>query len=135
MRPPIKEQMYTSEEAFLSWLHELWQYIELCSCKIQTVTYTGDGSESLDVTTNFDPKYVRIWPDLGSSEGDIEVFEALDITTTGYAWSHNVTATHEHYQVDNRLVALGTLKFTVDDDSADSHPNKDGQTYRALVLG
>ena len=132
---PIDRETAILPDMLVYWLNDLWKLVELCQCKIQTLSYDGDGSTSLDVATNFDPRYVKIWPDLGEAEGDIEIFEALDITTAGYGWVHNVTATHEHYQVDNRLIALGTKKFTVDDDGADAHPNKNGQTYRALVLG
>jgi hypothetical protein len=64
------------------------------------------------------------------------VYEKLDQTWADYCVEHGVTATGEHKILDNRIAVLdGTDKFTVDDDGADSHPNKNAQVYDYLAIG
>ena len=100
-------------------------------CHIEVGTYKGDGSTGLAVAVAFDPKYVRIWLDdaAGASK---PVFEATDNFTSAVS-SKDLDGDTD--LVDDAIIALGTLSFTVDDAGGDAHPNTNNQQYNYLALG
>jgi len=133
MRAP-NTMIVNDPDRLLSWLNDLWKLVELNSCKIKVGTYTGDGSTGQAITgLGFQPKYVKIWP-RPSAEADMIIMEKVDDTWGDYAAGHIVTATHEHYSLDNRINSFDSDGFSVDDDGADSHPNKNSQVYSYLAL-
>ena len=77
MRPPPKDEaLWVSFPGLMQWLEDAWKFMELCSCKIVTGTYDGDGATSQAITgIGFKPKYVKIWVHPGA-EADTEIFEA-----------------------------------------------------------
>ena len=100
-------------------------------------TYTGDGSTSKAITgTGFTVKFVEIWTEVtttgGASLGEYGLSKTMAdwdddagelLTMTNRDVSNNWSA------IDNHINALGSDGFTVDDDGADTHPNKNGQVY------
>jgi hypothetical protein len=103
-------------------------------------TYTGDGATSQTITgTGFLPAYVKIWAQGATTEAQ-ETYETttnmIDDDGTGLAFVQNYTATglQARYR-DDSIITLAVGSFTVDDDGADSHPNKDGQVYNYYALG
>ena len=103
-------------------------------------TYTGDGATSQTITgLEFLPLYVKIWVQGGTTEAQ-ETYETtgnmIDDDPTGLAFVQNYTATglQARYR-DDSIITLAVDSFTVDDDGADSHPNKNGQVYNYYALG
>jgi len=103
---------------------------------IATGTYTGDGSTSQGITgVGFQPVYVRIWPHPAGEGAGMEVFEKTDQTWGDYAWQEGPNNDSQHEFWDNRINSLDADGFSVDDDGADAHPNKNSQVYDYLCLG
>lgn len=101
-------------------------------CRIKTGQYTGDGTISQAITgVGFQPKWVWISKDVTAQGTDTNepTFFKSDQMSGEMAWS-SVTAFY-----DNRLISLDADGFTVDDDGADEHPNKNGQGYVYMALG
>jgi len=106
------------------------------SRNVKTGTYTGDGTIGQSITgIGFEPKYVRIW-NHPAAEANMEIHEKLDQTWGDYAGMHRSwDGNTQHYFNDSRINSLDSDGFTVDDDGADAHPNKDGQAYDYLAIG
>lgn len=107
-------------------------------CKIHTGTYTGDGTTSQAITgVGFAVKYVKIWIRSTASSATRDVFETTDTivddNASGTAWI--IANGGTSVLIDNRIIAVGSDGFTVDDDGADEHPNKSGTVYNFLCLG
>lgn len=103
--------------------------------RIQYGTYTGNGATSLDVATRFDPEWVIITLDgTGADSGvwfctkQMAADESQELISAG-------AATASVDKNANQIIALGTLKFTVDDAAGDAHPNKNNQVYDFIVIG
>lgn len=102
-------------------------------CLIDTGTYTGDGTLSQAITgVGFAPKYVatRYRP----VAEDVNVVFGKTMIKTDQTFGDLGFATDSRVY-DNRLISLDADGFTVDDDGADEHPNKDGQVYEYICLG
>ena len=112
--------------------------------QIATGTYTGNGSTSHAITgIGFAPKYVKIWASIGSSALDADNIQTDAIETTdsmvdnnglGMAWQH-LSGDNNPVMRVNRIIAIGSDGFTVDDAGDDTHPNKNNQVYEFLCLG
>lgn len=99
-------------------------------CRIQTGTYTGDGSTSQAITgIGFKPKYVASYRVI-ASEATIYPFEKLADFSGEFSVLVGPTSTR-----DNRLISLDDNGFTVDDDGGDGDPNANGVTYAYIALG
>lgn len=105
--------------------------------RIKTGTYTGDGATSQAITgVGFSPKLVMIWQERTSET----VGTRLTLTTdtmvgdiaAGAAWSSRDSDTDI---LDNKIIALGSDGFTVDDDGVNLDPNVSGQVYNYLAIG
>ena len=101
--------------------------------RMKTGQYTGDGTISQPITgIGFKPRFVLVWPHY--------TIETLDATSVIYR-SDNETGDLSIYVVNipdtlsNRLISLDADGFTVDDNDADTHPNKSGQEYNYIVFG
>ena len=102
-------------------------------CRITTGSYTGDGSTDLYVTgINFRPKIVMLW-----------IYSEVPLTTGAGKVIYMKTDTmfgdlciSVTYGISsNKLIALDADGFHVDDNGADSHPNKTGQVYNYIAFG
>jgi hypothetical protein len=112
-------------------------------CRINTGSYTGDGETSQGITgIGFTPKYVKIW-----KRETTEVNGALCWETTTDIIDDNASGlvfgvfgggsgadASASTRID-RIISLDSDGFTVDDDAADTAPNKDGEVYNYLALG
>jgi len=102
--------------------------------RIKIGTYTGNGATSLAITgVGFSPKYVRIWERATSDGTGVYVGETntaiIDDNAAGGAVVAGTTFR------DNEIISLDTDGFTVDDDGADAHPNKNSSVYSYMALG
>jgi len=109
-------------------------------CAIAHGTYTGDGATSQAITgLNFAPAYVKIW-EPGVTTAAVETFETtaeiVDDDATGLAFVQNFTATGLQARLkDDAIVSFDAEGFTVDDNGADEHPNKNSIVYAYYVIG
>lgn len=107
------------------------------SCKIASGTYTGDGALSQAITgIGFTVLVVWIMISTGVL-GAKTVGEFLMSTNTlvdndaaGIAFSPK-----NNDLIKDKIIALGTDGFTVDDDGSDSGPNQNSQVYDFYALG
>lgn len=107
--------------------------------RIFTGTYTGDGSTSLAITgVGFAPKYVRIWERQTVSNTKIDVHETtdtiIDDNVSGAAVAYE-EGSGDFKILANKIIALGSDGFTVDDAGANEHPNVSGQVYNFVCFG
>lgn len=105
--------------------------------QMATGTYTGDGSTSQAITgVGFAPKYVKIWQDPGAASAVIQMFEAVDQFSTGYSVRYIAAVTATQFaHIDDMIISLDSDGFTVDDNGADEHPNKNLQAYVWMAIG
>ena len=97
-------------------------------------TYTGNGATSLAITgVGFSPKYVRIWERATSDGTGVYVGETNTAIIEDNAAGGTVVAGTTFR--DNEIISLDTDGFTVDDDGADAHPNKNSSVYSYMALG
>ncbi len=108
--------------------------------QINTGSYTGDGATSQAITgVGFQAKYLvitrrsTIEADLGAKELIWTTDVIIDDIAAGAAINEGVT--NFPGVVDNSIITLGADGFTVDDDGADEHPNKNTTVYNYLALG
>ena len=105
-------------------------------CKIQTLTYTGNGSTSYHIDTNIHPLYVRIWARETVDLAEMVAYETTDTIVDDNASGGAIAETKDAFQFKaNRIISLDADGFTVDDGGTDIHPNKNGQVYNVFVLG
>ena len=105
------------------------------NCCIETGNYTGDGgvAQAINLTdANLVIKALWIWPHPTAEAWEWGYFK-MDQTWADYCLVINKDAANN--VLDNRINSIGTGTFTVDDDGADSDPNKNGATYDYLVIG
>ena len=55
----------------------------------------------------------------------------------GYAWygGHFTSGSPTGRSLDNRIIALASGSFTVDDDGVNAHPNQNTIVYNYLAIG
>ena len=103
-------------------------------------TSTGDGATSQAITgLNFAPAYVKIW-EPGATGEPVETFETtaevVDDDAGGMAFVQNFTATGLQARLkDDAIGSFDAEGFTVDDNGADEHPNKNSIVYAYYVIG
>lgn len=106
--------------------------------KIKTGTYTGDGTTSKAITgIGFQPKMVTIWVH-ETSPAFSEIHTRMDQMYTNMSAMHfefDSATDHPHGMSDDHLISLDADGFTVDDNAADSHPNKLNQVYDYIAFG
>ncbi len=108
---------------------------------VDTGTYTGDGATSQGITgVGFLPKFVKIWTDLGTTEGYFNMHEKVDQAWGDYTFVHSLEdVTPSHRAFNERIKTLDDDGFTVSDDSSyaggDNDPNMGGRVYDYLALG
>ena len=104
--------------------------------KIKSGTYTGDGTTSMPVTgVGFKPKYLKIWTRETVDGTTVTAFETTDVINDDNAagGAYKILGAGVHSFETNHIVSLDTDGFTVDDNGADSHPNKLGRVYNYLA--
>ena len=95
--------------------------------------FTGDGATSQAISgLGFAPKIV--WITQLSYSGTVETHFALDSSVEDVGAGHSISMSDGQIY-DNRIIALGTDGFTVDDDGANAHPNKSSQSYNYVAWG
>ena len=122
-------------------------------CKIETGTYTGDGSAAKPVALAdalLTPLYVKIWTRETSNNTTIDVYESANVIVddvAGGAAIHPFFAGHTYNNdthtdwtgipliIADTVTGMGVGSFTVDDRGTDGNPNKSGTVYNYLVLG
>jgi hypothetical protein len=102
--------------------------------RIKIGTFTGNGGTSQAISdVGFTPKYVRIWERATSDGTTVYVGETnteiVDDNGSGGAVVAGTTFR------DNEIISLDSDGFTVDDDGADAHPNKNSSVYSYMALG
>lgn len=114
------------------------------TARIATGTYTGDGATSQGITgLGFAPKYVEVWIQAtsgvvgGSRQWVFTTDLMVDDDASGLAISitNQLTSQDTGLYVTNAIISLDSDGFTVDDNGADSHPNKGSQVYNYLAIG
>lgn len=108
--------------------------------RIKTGTYTGDGATSQAITgVGFKPKYVRLWERTTTDGSGIWFGETteqiIDDNAAGGSISYEATWSNAGQFRTNEIISLDTDGFTVDDDGADAHPNKNSSTYSYIAIG
>jgi hypothetical protein len=108
--------------------------------RIATGTYTGDGATSQAVSgVGFEPKWVRIFERSTSNGAGIWIGETTDTivddNAAGGSVTYEATWTAAGQFRTNEIISLDTDGFTVDDDSADAHPNKNSTVYSYIAIG
>lgn len=108
------------------------------TAEIATGSYTGDGGTSQAITAvGFTPKYVKIWFRSATAGTNAAIWETtaeiLDDDASGMSMMHSSTGAHT--LDDDAIITLGADGFTVDDNGADSDPNKNGQAYNFMCIG
>ena len=106
------------------------------SCYVETGTYTGDGGVGKDVSLTDTELIVQaIWIFVEAADGGTT---ASYITSDEFADNDadGLMITERTGLVADNSTRLGTAgKFTVDDQGADNHPNKNGTVYHYVVFG
>ena len=106
------------------------------NCKIQTLTYEGDGSTSYHIDTDIHPLYVRILNRETVDTTNIYISETTNTIVDDHASGAAIRIQAAAVEMRiNMIPSLDADGFTVDDAGADAHPNKNGQVYNVLVLG
>lgn len=147
-----EDDMASDDAAALATQQSIKAYIDslilanVGNCSIETGTYTGDGATSQVISlsnANLEVKYVTaIWRETATAQDVLNIWSQdniVDDNASGMAmadWFSNSGGAQEtQYSVINRIIALGTGSFTVDDAGSNQHPNKSGITYNYMVLG
>ena len=108
--------------------------------RLQSGTYTGDGATSLAVTgVGFKPILLiisaRQTSDSAGAWVGFTTDNIMDDNAAGGSISlESVWAGAGQFRT-NEIISLDTDGFTVDDDGADAHPNKNSQVYNYIALG
>ena len=105
----------------------------------KTGTYSGDGTLSQAITgVGFKPKYVKIWQRETVDDAVDDIWETtpdiIDDNAAGGAWEYSGDGTKVAFRT-NRIIALGTDGFTVDDNGANTDPNSSGVVYNYMAIG
>ena len=106
----------------------------------KTGTYTGDGATSLAITgVGFQPVFLAIASRATSDESAAWVGfttdQIMDDNNSGGSISLEAVWNNAGQFRTNEIISLDTDGFTVDDDGADAHPNKNSQVYNYLAIG
>lgn len=115
--------------------------------RIKTGSYTGDGATAQDITgLGFKPKFLIIIERATSDATTVYVGMTSDTIVDDHAsggaiqvhdsGASGIAATFEANQVV-QLDGIDTEEngFTVDDNGADEHPNKNSTTYNYIAFG
>ena len=108
--------------------------------RIKTGTYTGDGATSLAITgVGFQPVFLAI-ASRATSDGSaawvgFTTDQIMDDNNSGGSISLEAVWNNAGQFRTNEIISLDTDGFTVDDDGADAHPNKNSQVYNYLAIG
>lgn len=102
--------------------------------------YTGDGSTGFSVTgLPCSPKYLKIVIRETTSGNAVEVWETwgrvIDDDAAGMSILHRNADTPPHEVIKDAIVSLDADGFTVSDQGADKHPNKNTVKYNWYVIG
>jgi hypothetical protein len=101
-------------------------WVNIGTQRVQTGTYTGDGSTSQGITgVGFQPTMVMIRIQCNGTLNEDPWIKHEDDTTT-YS-SQNTSP--KWAAVDNCIISLDADGFTIDDAGSDQHPNKNGVVY------
>lgn len=144
-----EDDMASDDAAALATQQSIKAYVDANgggNCYVETGSYTGDGATSQAISLSDGSLVVKaVWihkrvtthvtqgEDYYTSDTIVDD-NASGMTIVGYDGTGggvNYTA----YHVTNRIIALGTGSFTVDDAGADAGPNKNGQVYNYTVWG
>lgn len=114
-------------------------YVDGKFAQIATGSYTGDGETSQGITgVGFQPKYVKIWVRYTVAGTQADLWETtdtiMDDNASGGAFEFDVTAERWEFEPD-KIIALGSDGFTVDDAGADDHPNTNSTVYNYMAIG
>jgi hypothetical protein len=132
---PIAADLLLLEDSVASNAKKKGQIGNLPFAKIDTGSYTGDGSTGQAITgLGFQPKFVIIWI-RPSGEASTQFHMKLDQSWGDYSVFAGVFGSGDHYVFDNKINSLDADGFTVDDDGLDSHPNTNGVTYDYVAWG
>jgi len=113
------------------------------NCYIETGTYTGDGSTDQEISlsdSDLVVKYVKIWPvgAHGTRRATHHTTDTIiDDDADGAAWIAYTDGNAGHAAAvnDDAIIELATGSFSVDDNGANSDPNKSGTVYNYMVFG
>jgi hypothetical protein len=109
-------------------------------CRIKTGTYTGDGATSLAITgVGFKPKFVFLLERATSDATGVWVGfttdQVMDDNNAGGSISLETVWSNAGQFRTNEVISLDADGFTVDDDGADAHPNKNSTVYNYMAMG
>ena len=108
--------------------------------RIATGSYTGNGAVSQVITgVGFTPKYVRIWSKEGTPGDAIWIGETTtdiidDDPSGGFVQLFHDTGVEGIFN-DDAIIQLNSDGFIVDDNTIDSHPNRNTHVYNYMALG
>ena len=92
-----------------SWLNDIWKYIELCSCKIATGTYTGNAAATQATTgVGFQPRLLII--DYPATAGT-----QMGIKNDQMGTKAKIIHSTSGYYEDDHIISLDSDGFTVGD--------------------
>ena len=106
-------------------------WVPASTVNIKTGTYTGDGSLSQGITgIGFQPTYVHVFDSEAHGVATQLFFchENIGAGLTTMAYSGTVNTAND------RIISLDLDGFTVDDQGANGHPNKNAQVYLYLAV-
>jgi len=107
---------------------------------IKTGEYTGDGTTGQAITgLGFTPKFVKIWRRETVSNSITRIYETtteiIDDHADGMAIRQDDSVSGVPEVAANAIISLDADGFTVDDNGADSAPNKLNDVYNYMCLG
>lgn len=107
--------------------------------QIKYGTYTGDGSVSQTIDVGFPPDVVIITDPLADADGGTSMFirfkgDAADRCHHFYTANY-LNADLSGAFIDDRVIALTSNGFTVDDDASDQSPNTNTVVYLYIAFG
>jgi hypothetical protein len=107
---------------------------------MESGTYEGNGEESYEISlsnTTMVITYLRVWERETVDATTLNVYvttpDIMDDNAAGGCIQTTGLGAHTFRR--NKLIALGTGSFTVDDGGGDTPPNKDGHVYNYLAIG
>lgn len=103
---------------------------------IKTGSYTGDGTTSQGITgVGFSPKYLKTFIRIVNAGDAQRTYETTPDIMDDNAAGFVALIGSSHVGKTDRIISLDADGFTVDDDGADGHPNKNSQVYNYLAIG
>lgn len=109
------------------------------NCKIKLGSYEGNDTTSQAITgVGFQVLAVFIAPRPAGADGATHIYMRWDGATANWGdmcLHLSTEAGAEVFERDDKVIALGSDGFTVDDAGGNGHPNKSGTTYDYLTFG